>query len=286
MLNVFIDTLKEKFAPYVVAATEIILPLCVGSKMQQIKDEAIKCLPCLLVCVKNDKLQSSKLVKIFIEKLYHQADFEFEADLIDQNITIMKECIDTIGEPFLNQEEFNQLSQNIINLLMAQDKRKQELQQKHDDEEELDETEKQLMEIDTYDEENLTVTIAELIGTLFKTHRLQCGELALYVYSQFLPVSLKGDSRDQMKKFGLFLVDDMIEFLKYDLCADKWVQLAEYLVQNSSSTVCYIRQAACYGIGIFCQNTPKEAFTPFGTPIFQALCNASAVSKQPNDKSQ
>jgi len=58
-----------------------------------------------------------------------------------------------------------------------------------------------------------------------------------------------------MHKFGIFLVDDMVEYLGYQLIGDKWLNLLEALIKYSNSKVCYVRQAAVYGIGIFAEKS-------------------------------
>jgi len=44
-----------------------------------------------------------------------------------------------------------------------------------------------------------------------------------------------------MHKFGIFLVDDMIEFLGYKLIADKWLNLLEALLKYATSKTCFVR---------------------------------------------
>lgn len=58
-----------------------------------------------------------------------------------------------------------------------------------------------------------------------------------------------------MHKFGIFLVDDMVEYLGYQLLTDKWLNLLEALLKYSSAKTCEVRQAAVYGIGIFAEKS-------------------------------
>lgn len=48
--------------------------------------------------------------------------------------------------------------------------------------EEVDEDEKQMMEEDDKLEEELQVTISELIGAIFKTHKNVCGQVSTEVF--------------------------------------------------------------------------------------------------------
>lgn len=72
-----------------------------------------------------------------------------------------------------------------------------------------------MFEIDTAEEEKLSVTIAEVIGVLFKTHPDQCTELFTLIYTKFLPLVLADNVSSTMNQFGIFLVDDIVEFLGF-----------------------------------------------------------------------
>ena len=59
-----------------------------------------------------------------------------------------------------------------------------------------------------------------------------------------------------MYKFGIFLIDDMVEFLGYNRLKDNWLHFGKVLTQFSQEKSCVLRQAACYGLGIFAEKTP------------------------------
>jgi hypothetical protein len=44
-----------------------------------------------------------------------------------------------------------------------------------------------------------------------------------------------------MHKFGLFIIDDMIEFLGIELIPDKWPALSEVLIKYATDKVCFVR---------------------------------------------
>lgn len=66
-------------------------------------------------------------------------------------------------------------------------------------------------------------------------------DLANFLYTTILPRVLADKASERMYKFGIFLIDDMIEFLGYELMADKWPHFAEALVKFSSHSVCSVR---------------------------------------------
>ena len=142
---------------------------------------------------------------------------------------------------------------------MDSDKRKAEHEKLKLDED-IDEDEEEVIEDDQDMEEELHVAIAELLGVLFKTHKNETVDLANLLYTQILPNVLKPEVSEKMHKFGVFLIDDMVEYLGYAALSDKWPHFAEALVKFSASKVCFVRQATVYGIGIFAMNTPADAF--------------------------
>lgn len=138
----------------------------------------------------------------------------------------------------------------------------------------LDDDEKALYDLDTGSEEDLHVAIAELLGVLFKTHADQSVQLSEIMYTKFLPYVLGDNVSHKMHKFGIFLIDDMIEFLKFSRISDKWTHLAEALVKFSQSTDCAVRQATTYGIGVFAQETPQNEFSKYSRSLLECLVKA------------
>jgi hypothetical protein len=91
----------------------------------------------------------------------------------------------------------------------------------------LEEDEIELIDEDNDTEEELHVAIAELMGSLFKTHKELTLPLVDLLYNQILSKVLDPALSDKMHKFGLFLIDDMIEYLGIELIQDKWGALSE-----------------------------------------------------------
>ena len=94
-----------------------------------------------------------------------------------------------------------------------------------------------------------------MLGVLFKTHQELTVEIANQIYENILPKALDPSRNAKMHKFGIFLVDDMVEFLGYQHMSNKWLNLLEALIKYATSKECYVRQAAVYGIGIFAEKS-------------------------------
>jgi hypothetical protein len=80
--------------------------------------------------------------------------------------------------------------------------------------------------------------------------------LAHHVIKTVLPEVFKTGQSENMYKFGIFIIDDMIEYLGFERLKENWFHFGALLVQFSQEKSCVIRQAACYGLGIFAENTP------------------------------
>lgn len=121
------------------------------------------------------------------------------------------------------------------------------------------------------------MAISELIGALFKTHKEMTLNLVEYIIAQVLP-KVFGLS-DGMNKFGLFLIDDMVEFLGYEILKGRWADFLIPLLKYALDKNVVIRQAACYGIGIYAQNTPPAVYQPFLERTLQTLHEAANIPK-------
>ncbi len=54
-----------------------------------------------------------------------------------------------------------------------------------------------------------------------------------------------------MNKFGIFLIDDMVEFLGYEILKAEWLDFGSILTKYTQEKSVVLRQASCYGLGIF-----------------------------------
>jgi len=117
------------------------------------------------------------------------------------------------------------------------------------------------------------------LGILFKTHKEKTVELSTLLYSQILPNVLQENLSAKMHKFGIFLIDDMVEHLGFSLLSDKWSSFAQALQMYACSKVCYVRQAASYGIGVFSCNTPSNEFKPYAEALLKALVDCHNIPK-------
>jgi hypothetical protein len=276
MLTVLIDEMKASFSPFVEPAIKLILPLCNYNKNDNIRSAASKCLPSLVSCIKNEQPQQVQtVVKWFLAELWKSASSEFDANVIVDQVSAMRECIEEINNKFLTPEELNEISQNLIKLLVESDKRKLE-NEKYKSEGDVDEEEVELLDEENSTEEDLQIAVAELIGSLFKTHKEMTLPLVELLCNEVLAKVLQPQLSEKMHKFGIFLIDDMIEHLGIELIPDRWPILLEALIRYSTDKSCTVRQAAVYGIGILAEKS-KETFAKVSPKCIETLYEALKI---------
>jgi len=68
---------------------------------------------------------------------------------------------------------------------------------------------------------------------LFKTHGDATMPLATHLINTVLPEAFKNGQTENMYKFGIFIIDDMVEFLGYNRLKEHWLHFGDVLVQFS-----------------------------------------------------
>ena len=104
--------------------------------------------------------------------------------------------------------------------------------------------------------------------------------LANFLISNILPQVFTESQTENMLKFGIFLIDDMAEFLGYDLLQSHWSSFSQVLLKYTVEKSCVLRQAACYGVGILAQSTPTSVLNAETIQVWlEALYNAVKIPK-------
>jgi len=79
------------------------------------------------------------------------------------------------------------------------------------------------------------------MGVLFKTHKELTLNIVDELYKNILSDALKENQSEEMHKFGIFVIDDMIEFLGVELIKNIWPDLCEALLKFSTHKACSVR---------------------------------------------
>ena len=95
-------------------------------------------------------------------------------------------------------------------------------------------------------------------------------EIAKKMITDVLPKYFKDDASNFEKKMGLFIMDDMVEFLGQELLAPIWNDISKTLITYADHQACEIRQAASYGLGEFIKHTNVD-YNKYAEDILKVL---------------
>ena len=203
---------------------------------------------------------------------------------------------------FLSTNEINELSKKILevfdkiekgreSLIKQKDQTEKEFEEEkktgdnkiYSDDEDDDKSEEEVLE-DIKDQiselESVLTSLSDFFGALFETHKNLTLELVDKIIKEYLPIYFRDDSSNFEKTLGLLLLDDMAEFLQQDLLNNIWEQIQQIMIKYSDHNHYEVRNAACYGLGVFSQFTTKN-YINFGQNILTAIMK---VIKLPIDK--
>ena len=124
--------------------------------------------------------------------------------------------------------------------------------EKDDDDEDFDDDDYAMIKEENNNEFDLQFAAAELMGILFKTHINFVSNLVAKLQTEIIPAAF-GSEDQKRRKFGLFVLDDMVEHLGPTYFSqDQFSQIVQTICSFSNNQSSSLRQASCYGIGIIC----------------------------------
>jgi len=255
----------------------------------------------ILVKINIDKAVLQTTSKQYISNIVEQLLKETDYSLIVSYVDSIKEIIKSTKQ-FLTTNEINELSQKILevfdkvakgreSLIKQKNETEKEFEEEkktgdnkiNSDDEDDDESQEEVME-DIKDQiselENVLTSLSDFFGALFETHKDLTLELVDKIIKQYLPIYFKDESSNFEKTLGLLLVDDMAEFLQQNLLSNIWGDIEKIMIKYSAHAHYEVRNAACYGLGVFSQFTTQN-YTNYGKDILSAIMN---VIKLPIDK--
>jgi len=176
-----------------------------------------------------------------------------------------------------------EITDKIISHLGDSIKRKQDNEKYGtENKEDLDEDEFEALKDENDVEDEFNCALAELIGGLFESHKEMALHLVDTIYEEILPNVLTDNVTSKMNRFGLFLVDDMIEYLGIEYIPKIWPEMADIILNFAVHKVAETRQAAVYGIGVLAEKS-QENFKPLASRCLEALYKALSMKKCSED---
>ena len=225
-------------------------------------------------------------IKDDLDKEIKEGDELFkENNILKNNEKEFNKKIKKLEDDLQNSEKENK---NRISKLKKENQESiSELGMKLDDKikynEDDDQSQEELMEDinDKIDEvESVMTSISDFFGALFESHKQLTLELVDEIIKKYLPKYLLDTSSNFEKLLGLLLLGDMAEFLHQELLNNIWNDICTILIKYSPHANYEVRNAACYGLGVFAQYT-SQGFIDYGKNIIPAVIN---VINLPIDK--
>ena len=260
MLMVFIDELVADYAPYVEQTSKILLSLVDYEVNSAIRSSVASAFPGLILSVKkaypDNKEYMCNMGRTFLASLWEAIKTEIDTDTFLSQIQSMKMIIDEIEVPFMDQSVINQMAKQMFDILKKSEdgiiqchefvkNNKEEVQE--EDEEDDDEDEAEMIKEEIKTEQALQLSLGEFFGTLFKTHKSMSEQLVTDLFG-LLPKYITSEEKHK-QKFGLYILDDMVEFLGPDVLGQHFVEIGQQIIRFALSEHESLRQAATYGIG-------------------------------------
>ena len=291
LLNTIIETIGDLFAPYVDKVESEILELVIYKADTKIRTKSSKILPNLLKPLKDENLKKNK-AKLYMSKMVSAIEGETDNHVCEKYFVHLKEVIENGGE-ILNKQELNELFDKIVsffnnlkdrrNKLLAKKENSKNLKnnKKTNDDDSDDDNISDLIDEDIEQIENIQSEIADNIGILLKTHKNLSEEIVSKLLKTVIPTYIQSKNTCEVK-MGLYISDDLIEFLGQDMLGDETWNLmykiiTDLVVKDDTST----RQAAAYGIGNFAKFTTKN-FDNYSKGLIDSLYNAMNIKNTEN----
>jgi len=246
--------------------------------------------------------------KEYISHLFSALETEHEYEAISNTLDNIGSIIELLRNPFLSEDEMNEFCSRIIKTfekverfrlaiiekskLIEEEKAKEEQEKgftevkgndsedEDAEEEEIDDINRELDEEQT-DIENILVAIADLFGSIFKSHKEKSLCLVTKLQSEILPKYFNNPNASLFEiKLGIFVLDDMVEFLGERIIPHLWGDVMKVLVLYSNHKEHDLRQAALHGVGEMVINSIN--YSLYNSTFLD--CFTNAVKAFPKDE--
>lgn len=151
-------------------------------------------------------------------------------------VQAIKEVIDEVGAGFLTQETVDALYKQLVDMYYKSNQRINENNElaknddKEDEDDEVDQDELEVIKEENKNEYDLQLSIAEIIGIIFKTHAALSVSVVQNLFESLLSETLQSNEK-QKNKFALFIMDDMVEYLGPEVLGDHYRNVAVQIIK-------------------------------------------------------
>jgi len=283
MINVFVMEQKKGFGGYVERTSNILTHLLQKSINVSVMTTAARGLPGLIKVIQetqttNKAAMVRAMANNYIEILWNVIDDEVDPENRTVYVMVMREVLKAAGT-FMNQNEINAFGDNIFKALKDSDEIKVSNEELLEDEEnDVDENEEEAIKEENALEEEYHCALAELTGAVFELHREGSAQIVQIVCKNILPNVMVPNMSPKIYKFGLYFIDNLIEYIGMDIMGNQWTSLGEAVIKFVVHKKAEVRHPAAYGIGLFAQYT-TQGFQGVAEVAVKALINAIQLQR-------
>ena len=292
MIAVFAVELGGNYARFVEEASGMILPTLLFTANSLIRKSGATTLPPLTKCLRDAQVPRENLVNagaLYLQALWGALDRETNTEVRVQQVLSIRSIINKLAT-FMTLEELNITGGRIIKLIDAATRRMEKRKIKDEEEEEEEEVgegdgeEIMVSAEEDAKEEELIIALSYLVGTIFKTHPDLSLGLAEEMTSKYVGGYLLPTSTENQKKFGLFMMDDMTEFLGAGRLGAHFSSIAQTIMSFSEDKCHALRQASLYGMGMLAKSGGDQFLPISGMCVERVLKGISHPmdKKHPN----
>jgi hypothetical protein len=274
---------KKGFGAYVERTSDILTYLLQKSINVSVMATAARGLPGLIKVIQetqttNKAAMVRAMTNNYVNLLWKVINDEVDPENRTVYVMVMREVLKAAGQ-FMNQGEVNLFGDNIFKALKESDEIKvsnEELLE--DDDNDVDENEEEAIKEENALEEEYHCALAELAGSVFEFHKEYSLGIVQIVLKNILPNVMVPNMSAKMYKFGLYFIDNLIEYIGMELLVNEWSFLGEAVMKFAVHKKAEVRHPAAYGIGLFAQQT-KEGFQNYSDVAVKALINGIQLPK-------
>jgi len=308
-----IISLGELFLPYLESAQKEILSLINYKFNSNIRMAAAKVLPHIIEIVTkySTKDVAGGIAKYYLSELMAsvQNDNELDNSAFYVKIKRIGKIVSKL-DYFLSKEELNKLFENLAGLIDETEKRRIELLEEKQkltelknkkeetvkaaskgqaqnvaDEDSDDEDLGMLEELeeDIEEIENIQSVLSDNIGFSFKTHKDISQDIVNYIIQNWLPKYFRSGASYFEISMGIFIIDDMMQYLGQQFLGPYWSDLIKTLILYTNNPDHIIRRAANYGIGEVAEWTVQD-FNLYAIDSLNGLYQSLAIPEDKTNK--
>ncbi|CAK9319735.1 unnamed protein product [Citrullus colocynthis] len=284
MLCCYADELKEGFFVWIDQVAPTLVPLLKFYFHEEVRRAAVSAMPELLrsakLAVEKGQSQgrdesyvkqlSDYIVPALVEALHKEPEVEICASMLDA----LNECVQISG-PLLDESQVRCIVDEIKHVITASSSRKHERMERSKAED-FDADERELLDEENEQEEEVFDQVGDCLGTLIKTFKASFLPMFDELSSYLTPMWGK-DRTAEERRIAICIFDDVVEHCR-EAALRYYDTYLPFLLEACNDENPDVRQAAVYGIGV-CAEFGGSVFKPL---VQEALSRLDVVIRHPN----